>query len=138
MANAAQARNVAVDLKVIRWVSEGEISPFLAKQGVVVFRQSGIAADQLVPTQQPKVRPAGHWRSAQSWNVVISSVGPVGISLRRVVEDEVRLGQAETRQFNIVVQVDEALELDCEDLALPASVERQLVVGKDVRSPVRF
>ena len=57
---------------------------------------------------------------------------PSGSASPALVEHEVDLGEAEAGQLDIELEVDQRLQLDREDLLVPAGVERQLVVGEHI------
>jgi hypothetical protein len=69
----------------------------------------------------------------------ITSSGPAGGVCGAItggVEDEVSFGQREARDRHIESEVNQPLELDCQDFLIPAGVERQLVVGEYVGPPL--
>ena len=52
------------------------------------------------------------------------------------IEREVDFSQAEASQFDIEFEIDEVLEFDREQLAVPARIECELVVRQDVGAPL--
>ena len=65
---------------------------------------------------------------------ILRGINRIWISFTCLVEHEVDLGQAEPGQLDIEIEVDQRLELDCEDLLVPSGIERELVVS-DVIDP---
>ena len=54
-----------------------------------------------------------------------------------VVEEEVDLGEREAGELDVELEIDEGLQLDREDIAVPAGVQRELVVGDHVGPALR-
>ena len=63
---------------------------------------------------------------------VFRRIRTIRITVAGFVEREVDLGETEAGDRHIETQVDQALEFDREDLAVPASIQRELVVGEDI------
>ena len=57
-----------------------------------------------------------------------------GTRLASIVEHDVDLSQREPGQRDVEVEVDEALQLACQDLDIPAGVQRQRVVSDEIRA----
>jgi hypothetical protein len=134
MLHSAQTGYMTVNRNVIGRVGEYDVSPLRTQESRIVLRASSVAADQLVTTEEPDIAAGGHHRIADLRNMILGGVSAVRIALLHVIEDEVGLREAETREFDIEFQVDEALQLDGQDLAIPAGIQGQFVVGKNVRS----
>jgi hypothetical protein len=56
----------------------------------------------------------------------------------RLIENEIDLRHFEAGQLDLDVEVDQALQFDGQDLAIPPCLLRELVVSKDVRAFVGF
>jgi hypothetical protein len=50
----------------------------------------------------------------------------------RLLEEEVDLRNREPGQFDVELEVDEALQLDCQELLVPAGLLGELVVSQDI------
>jgi hypothetical protein len=134
VADAAEAADVAIDRNVVGRVGEDEIGTLAIHQHGKRFRVTRIAADEPVAIEEPHVTSARHGRCGigHGRNFILRSGWCVRRTLLRLIEDEVDLGEREAGQFDIELKVDEALHLDRKDFAVPACVQRQLVIGNDV------
>lgn len=63
---------------------------------------------------------------------VLRLVATLRIGIARLVEHQIDFGKAETGAFDIELQVDKPLQLDHQQVPVPACVERELVVGENV------
>ena len=63
-------------------------------------------------------------------------IGRIRIGVPGLVEHEIDFSKAEPGQLDIELKVDEPLQLDRQNLPVPAGVERQLVVSDDVSAPL--
>jgi hypothetical protein len=61
-----------------------------------------------------------------------------GAGVDGCVENEIDICQAEAGKLDIEVEVDQSLKLDREQLLVPASVQRKLIVRDDVGPSLRF
>ena len=71
------------------------------------------------------------WVSRIGGNDVLRPAGLAG-GLLGFLEKEIDLGGLEARQLDLEVEVDQGLQLDRQDLPVPAGLLGQSVVGKDV------
>ena len=90
-------------------------------------------ADDGVPVTTD--RPNGTRRSVEGRNGIcrrdLASVALPPVQ----VQVEIDFGQREARQRDLEVEIDERLQLDRQDLAVPTGVEGELVVREDVGAP---
>src|SRR5438552_8079789 len=75
--------------------------------------------------------------SLTSGRIILAAAGRV-INLAYFVEDEVDLGSIESGQLDLEIEVDEPLQLEAQELSIPARLLRQFVVGQDVRTHIGF
>lgn len=68
--------------------------------------------------------------------MVFLAIDLVGIGIGCLIEHQIDLGEAEAGELDIEFQVDQPLQFDCEDVAIPARVKRELVVGEDIGAPL--
>ena len=75
-------------------------------------------------------------RTGDRWVVRIGRDASSGPPARRrplgLLENEVDLGGLEAGQLDLEVQVDQGLQLDRQDLPVPAGFLGQPIVGKDI------
>jgi hypothetical protein len=57
-------------------------------------------------------------------------------SFSRLVERKIDLGEREASQSNVELQIDQRLQLNRQDLRIPAGVEGKLVVGQYIGPPL--
>jgi hypothetical protein len=76
-------------------------------------------------------RPIDRWSGCQ-WLDCVQRVVLRGRGLLLTLDGEVDLGGGKAEQFEIEVEVDKTLHFDGQDIAIPAGVLGQLVVGKDI------
>ena len=84
--------------------------------------------------ESPKVALSSDWGSRLGRDDIFWRIATGGVGITRLIENEVDLCEAEACQLDLEVEIDQALQLDRENFLIPAGVERELVVGKDVGS----
>ena len=134
--DAARAADMPVDRNVVRRIGEHQVDRLVAEQCRIVRVAPRVAADQLVAPEQPQVAAACHRVEGHCRDRIVGSRQGFRARLASVVEDEVDLGKAEPGQRHVEFEVDQPLQLDCEDLAVPAGVQRQLIVGNHICPPL--
>ena len=115
--DAAQARNVAINLHVIRRVGKNEFGLVVIHQQLVSRGIGGITADQDVLSKHPDITQTADRRSARLLGHLVFRLLTF---IPDTLEDDVDLGGLETRQEHIEAQIDKALQLDCEELVIPS------------------
>ena len=133
---APEPADVAVDRHVVGRIGEDEVGPRPVHQRLEVDLAARVAAQQAMAAEPPEIAVARDRRAGCEGNCIVRPIGTVGIRLARLVDDEVDLGQAEAGQLDVEVEVDQRLQLDREDLLVPAGIERELVVGEHVGPPL--
>jgi len=127
--DAAQARNVAINLHVIRRVGKNEFGLVVIHQQLVSRGIGGITADQDVLSKHPDITQTADRRPARLLGHLVFRLLTF---VPDTLEDDVDLGGSKTRQEHIEAQIDKALQLDCEELVIPACLLRKTVVRKDI------
>jgi hypothetical protein len=134
VADGAEPAHVAVDRHVVRRIGEYEVRPLLPHELRHVGSISRVTAEQAMPSEYPKVVRAADGLPPACGNRILRFIDGVRIRIAGVIQHEVDLGQAETRDLHVEVQVDEALQLDRQDVTIPAGIKGKLVIGKHVRA----
>ena len=91
-----------------------------------------------VPTQFPDIAQLAHDRTGCFGNDVFRLVSSVGVSLTSFVENEIDFRETEAGQLDIKLKVNQPLQFNGQDLAVPARIERQLVVGEYIGPSFRL
>ena len=138
MADPAGAADMAVDRHIVGRVGEDQVDALAAEQPLVVLAPAGVAADQPVTAEQPEVAHVGDGRLAHRRDEVLGRLCAVRVGVPRGIQGHVDLSQAEAGEFDLEVEIDQRLQLDGEQLLVPAGVERQLVVGEHIGPPLRL
>src|SRR6516225_9159690 len=130
--DASEAADVPIDRHVVGRIREYEIRLRTLHERVVCAFIPCIAAMKPVSTEQPEVSMLCDGRlGGQFWDAVFWQQGSL-FDLGCFIEDEIDLGHFKAGDFNLEVHVDESLQLDRQDLAVPTRFLRELVVGQDV------
>ena len=69
--------------------------------------------------------------------IIVRSMLWVWRGLPRFIEQQIDLGEREAGDLHVEFQIDEGLQFDREQLAVPAGVQGQLVVGDDIGPALR-
>ena len=87
-----------------------------------------------MPIELPQVPAPGHGRSRvdRGGDLVLWTALRVRRRFPRLVQQQIDLGERKAGDLDVKVDVDERLQLDREHLAVPAGVQRELVVGDNV------
>src|SRR5260370_27063054 len=89
-------------------------------------------------SENPKVARA-RYRSVFIRGKKIFWTGLGGAFLGGVAKNAVDLAEGKSREFRIIeLQVQQTLQLNCQDVTIPAGIFRQLVVRKHVSPPISF
>src|SRR5262249_61515560 len=100
---------------------------------------SRIPANQTMAPETPNIpypRDSGRWIIGGQGDLILDVSRIVRRALARFVEHEVDFGGRETGELDIEIDVDEALQLDRQELSVPARVEGELVVGQHIGPPL--
>ena len=135
MADRTEPTDIPVDANVVRRIGENQIGLLCSEKARHMLRHHGVATQQSVATQEPKVAGSGYGNARQRGNAIGRAVWRRCRSLASLIEREVNLRQRETRQRHIEFQVDERLQFDRENFRIPAGIQRKLVVGEHIGAP---
>lgn len=130
-----------IDRDVVGRIGEDQVCPFGSHQPFEHVVVSGVAADQTMAIEAPYIAWPGDSASritGTDWDLVLGfRLGwTVRCALARFVDHDVDLGRRETRDLDVEIKGDEALKLDCQQLLVPASIERELVVDEHIGAPL--
>jgi hypothetical protein len=122
---------MAIDGHVVGRVGEDHLRPLTVHQGRDRGAVERAAADQPMRTKLPKVADAAAHRSRGRDHVLF---GRSRVLRLEPFDEAVDLGDRETGDADIEVEIkgEQILKLPRQDLFVPASVERELIVGDDV------
>src|ERR1700733_2305899 len=133
MTNAARAADVAVDRDIVGRVGKEQVGAFIAEKRFVRPRVPSIAAHQPMTSDPPHIAAARNRRVADRRNFIFDAIqGIVGSALSRLIQYDFDLPEGETGRLDFKAKIDQPLELNGEDPPIPAGVERQLVIHKDI------
>ena len=129
--DGAGAADMTVDLHIVRRVGEHAAGPFVAHQRRIGRRLPGVAADQPMAPELPDIAALGDSRAGFGLRNVIRRICPGAVT---VIEQEVELRRFESGDLQIEIEVEfgQRLELDRQDLAIPAGQLGQPVVGDHI------
>ena len=65
---------------------------------------------------------------------IVGRVSAIGIALAGLLDRKVDFGQAEPGQLDLEVEIDQRLQLDCQDFLISAGIEREHVVRNHIRA----
>ena len=140
MAGLAQAADVTVNRDVIGRVGEDQVRTLVSHEGADRLSVSGVAADEPVSSQRPNIAETGHGRVlvGQGRDLVLAFRRGAWRALFGVVQENVDFGEGEAGELDVELNVNEGLELDRQDIAIPAGVLRKLVVGDHIGAALRL
>ena len=139
MADAAEPAHVSIDRNIVGRISEDEIGAFVAQKALERLTLSRIPTQEPVAPEQPQVARPGHPEGGidKRRGGVLCIVGRIRRRLSGFVEQHIDFSQREPGDLDIEFEIDERLQFDGENLAVPAGVEGQLVVGQHIGSALR-
>ena len=123
---------MTVDGNVVRGIGEDELRLGVTDQPDIGRGVSGVGAQQQVRSKLPEVTGASDRMSVRIGRDLILGTARLAGGLPGFLQAKVDLGGLEARQLDLEVEVDQGLQLDRQDLPVPASLLGQPVVGKDV------
>jgi hypothetical protein len=85
-----------------------------------------------VAVQKPKVARPGRGGCRGLGNLVRRAVRRGRGSLAGLVEGKIDLRQREAGQRYVELEINQGLQLKCQDLGVPAGIERELVAGQHI------
>ena len=134
MAGLAQAADVTVNRDVIGRVGEDQVCTLVSHEGADRLSVSRVAADEPVSSQRPNIPETGHGRVlvGQGRDLVLTFRWDAWRALFGVVQENVDFGEGEAGEFDVELHLNEGLEFDRQDIAIPAGVLRKLVVGDHI------
>ena len=140
MAGLAQAADVTVNRDVVGRVGEDQVRTLVSHEGADRLSVSGVAADEPVSSQRPNIAETGHGRVlvGQGRDLVLAFRRGAWGALFGVVQENVDFGEGEAGELDVELNVNEGLELDRQDIAVPAGVLRKLVVGDHIGAALRL
>lgn len=139
MADAAEPADMPIDRNVVRWIGEEEVGTLTLQQAIEGLTVAGIAAQETMTIGEPQVFLLGHRRAGidQRRYFVFRRFLRMNRSLPRFVEHKINLGGGEAGDLHIEFEIDKGLQFRREQLAIPAGVQDELVVGEDVSPALR-
>jgi hypothetical protein len=139
VADATEPSHMSVDRDVVRRVGEQKVRPFVSHQAAEDGLVSSIPANQTMPTKTPHVacpRDSGCLISDREGDLILGLGRTVRRALARFIEHQVDLGRREAGEFDVEIDVDEALQLDRQQLPVPACTGSKLIVSQQVSAPL--
>src|SRR5690606_5472911 len=85
-----------------------------------------------------QVTHSGNRASACLRHEILYSLASVRVGLTGLFENEIDLSQTEPGEFDVELKIDQRLQLDGEDLLVPAGIQRELVVRENIGPPLCF
>src|SRR5262249_891993 len=125
----------AIDRNIVRRIGKDHLSLFTRHQGRDQGRIAGVAANEAMWAQLPNVSQTAAWLlGIKPRQNVICRIARFFVS--QSLDQMVDLGNREAGELNVEVEVTgrELFELEGQELIVPAGVECDLVVGKDIGS----
>jgi hypothetical protein len=136
VADATEPADVTVDRHIVGWVGEDEGRLGVAEQLPIGLGASGIGTQEQMRSEDPEIaRATDRLGVGIGRNDVLRPARLAG-RLLSFLETQIDFGRLEADQLDLEVEVDQGLQLDRQDLAVPAGSLRQAVVGQDVRPPL--
>jgi hypothetical protein len=112
---------MAIDRHVVGRIGEDQVGALCAHQPCDIICGARITAQQPVFPELPEITGPGHRIIGQLRDTILRTIG---CCLCRLVDGQIDLGQREAGEDHVELQVDEGLQLDGEDLHVPAGIER--------------
>ena len=133
MAGLAQAADVTVNRDVIGWVGEDLVRTLVSHESADRLSVSGVAADEPVSSQRPNIPETGHGRVlvGQGRDLVLAFRWGAWGALFGVVQEREKPASSMSNSTSM-------RELDRQDIAIPAGVLRELVVGDHIGPALRL
>ena len=130
MRQAGALADEAGDLHVVGRVGEGNLSEFFAHERCIARHLQGVGAENAVRSNAPEIAGAGYSgaRAVDRLNLVLR------LRRFRLFDDEIdhRHFEASHRHIKVDNDVHQMLQLDREDVVVPACQRGELVVRQDV------
>ena len=133
----AEPADVAIDRHVVGRIGEDRVDPGALEQGGVDAGVLGIAADQPMPLQLPDVARPRDGDGRRLDDLVLGRIQGIGRGLAGFVDDDVDLADREAGQIEVVLGLDQALQLDREELLVPAGVRARACCRRGCRRVFR-
>jgi hypothetical protein len=133
MASAAETRHVPVDWYIVGRIREKHVGDIAAHEQADIFTVTGVAAEKAVPTELPYVACSRDRLRVEHGAIVIDVLGGGWISLFGGADRNLDFANLKAADGQVEAKITELFEFNGEDVAIPASVEGQLVIGKHVR-----
>ena len=128
-----QAADMAVNRHVVGWFGEDQIDRVTPEQALHSHGIAGIAADQAKRPELSEIPEPGDSRTHRVWHL-ISGIGrgAIGAAVTVFIEDLINLRQGKTGQFHLELQIHQRPQLDRQDLAIPAGLLGEPVIGQHI------
>jgi hypothetical protein len=126
MADSTQPCHMPIDRDVVRGIREQEVGPFVSHQAAEDGLVSSIPADQTMPTKTPHIacaRDSGRRVIDRREDLVLYLGRTVRRALARLIEHKVNFSGREAGELDVEIDVDEALQLNRQQLTVPPAVE---------------
>src|SRR5690348_207071 len=132
MASAAKTGDMSVDRHVIRRICEEHVGSFAGHEQRHILAPTGVTANKAVPAELPDVAHSRDRLCVEDRAIVIDVLCRRWICLLGGANRNLDFADFESAYSQVEAQICEFFEFDREDVAIPASVESQLVVGEHV------
>jgi hypothetical protein len=139
VADAPQPCHMPIDWDVVRRIREDEVRPFVPHQKVEDALVSRIAANQTMPTKAPHIacaRDSGRGIIDREGNLILGLGRTVRRAFACLIEYDFDLGGREARELDVEIDVDEALQLNRQQLTVVPGIEGNLVVREHIGAPL--
>ena len=120
MTNAAEAADMAIDGNVVGRIGEHEFRLAACEQMIVGGFVARIATQQAMGTEQPQISGLADRRTRRRLGCRIFRPARGAACLARFLKDQVDLRHLEPGQFDIDLELDQPLQFNCQQLAVPA------------------
>ena len=134
MADAPEPADMAIDGDVVGRVGEDEIGAGAVQEMLEAQALTRVPTQQPMPAEEPDIATPGDSFAGldQGRDLVLTSVLRIRRGFPRLLQQNVDLGQRKTGNLDIKLKVDQPLQFDRQQLAVPAGVQGQLVVGQNI------
>ena len=132
---------MAADRHIIGRIGEHHLRLLLAEQRRINVGLCGIATDEAMPADRPDIASPRDRRPRRDRRHLICGIGlAVLFAERQLADEHVDLRQLEAGdgEIEVDVEVGEILELDREQVPIPAGILGELVVGDHISADIRL
>ena len=133
--------DVSGDRDIVRRIAEHHLRPRGPEQALVGLSPGGVAADQPVLSDVPDIAKTGDRIAGKRFGNAVGRIGLIGgRAIGQLAQGNVDLGQLEPGERQVVVELErrEILELQGQQVTVPAGILGKLVVGDHIGANVGF